>query len=93
MLLYIFSILYDRCHILPLNLYIFLEDNILGKLCHGKNNKVYDHLNPKNMTSKLMLPLVAWGNGIVMIAIFAVVCVVLVGVVLAMMSADKKKKE
>ncbi len=45
------------------------------------------------MTSKLMLPLVAWGNGIVMIAIFAVVCVVLVGTVIAMMSAEKKKEE
>ncbi len=93
MLPYIFSIPYDRCHILPLNLYIFLEDNILDTLCHGKINKVSDHLNPRNMTLKLMLPLVAWGNGIVMIAIFVVVCVVLVGVVLAMMSADKKKKE
>jgi len=45
------------------------------------------------MTSKFMLPLVSWGNGIVMIAIFAVVCVVLVGAVLSMMSADKKKEE
>jgi hypothetical protein len=45
------------------------------------------------MTSKLMLPLVSWGNGTVMIAIFAVVCVVIVGTVIAMMSADKKKEE
>ncbi len=45
------------------------------------------------MTSKLMLPLVSWGNGIVMIAIFALVCVVLVGAVIAMMSTDKKKEE
>ena len=45
------------------------------------------------MTSDLTLPLVAWGYGIALIAIFALVCVVLVGIVLAMMSADKKKNK
>ena len=45
------------------------------------------------MITKLMLPLVSWGNGTVMIAIFAVVCVVLVGTVIAMMSTDKKKED
>ncbi|MGB6150785.1 MAG: hypothetical protein WBG48_02235 [Pricia sp.] len=45
------------------------------------------------MISNLTLPLVAWGYGIVLIAIFALVCMVLVGIVLAMMSADRKKRE
>ncbi|WP_262482311.1 hypothetical protein [Arenibacter certesii] len=37
------------------------------------------------------LPLVNWNNGIVMIAIFAVVCVALVGIVLVFLSSGKKK--
>lgn len=41
----------------------------------------------------MILPLVSWGNGTVMIAIFAVVCVILIGTVIAMMSAGKKKEE
>ncbi|HZJ20663.1 MAG TPA: hypothetical protein VFD35_09975 [Pricia sp.] len=45
------------------------------------------------MSSKLILPLVSWGNGTLMIAIFAVVCVVLIGTVIAMMSAGEKKKK
>ncbi len=40
-----------------------------------------------------MFPLVAWGYGVVLIAIFAVVCVALVAIVLSMMSGDKKKEE
>ncbi|KKM24886.1 hypothetical protein LCGC14_1600570 [marine sediment metagenome] len=45
------------------------------------------------MTSKLILPLVSWGNGTLMIALFALVSVVLIGAVISMMSAGKKKKE
>ncbi|SHJ70096.1 hypothetical protein SAMN04487911_13123 [Arenibacter nanhaiticus] len=37
------------------------------------------------------LPLVNWGNGIIMIAIFGAVCVGLVTVVLLLMYGDKKK--
>ncbi|MFD2789473.1 hypothetical protein KCTC52924_02155 [Arenibacter antarcticus] len=36
------------------------------------------------------LPLVNWSNGIVMIAIFGVVCVALVGIVLVFLSSGKK---
>ncbi|SDE44643.1 hypothetical protein SAMN05421636_10597 [Pricia antarctica] len=45
------------------------------------------------MILKLILPLVSWGNGTMMIAIFALVCAVLIGTVIAMMSGGKKKKE
>ncbi len=45
------------------------------------------------MSSKLILPLVSWGNGTLMIAIFAVICVVLIATVIAMMSAGEKKKK
>ena len=38
-------------------------------------------------------PLVNYGNGIVMIAIFAGVCAGLVGIVLMLMNGDKKKEE
>lgn len=38
------------------------------------------------------LPLVNWSNGIVMISVFAGVCVALVGIVLMLMSGDKKKE-
>jgi len=41
----------------------------------------------------LVLSLVNYGNGIVMIAIFAGVCAGLVGIVLMLMNSDKKKKK
>lgn len=37
------------------------------------------------------LPLVNWNNGIIMIAIFAAVCVGLVTLVLMFINSDKKK--
>ncbi|WP_302848317.1 hypothetical protein [Maribacter dokdonensis] len=39
------------------------------------------------------LPLVNWSNGVVMIAVFAGVCIALVGIVLSFMNTDKKKQE
>ncbi|WP_437369790.1 hypothetical protein [Maribacter litoralis] len=39
------------------------------------------------------LPLVNWSNGVVMIAVFAGVCITLVGIVLSIMNTDKKKQE
>ncbi|TDS12055.1 hypothetical protein DFQ03_3444 [Maribacter caenipelagi] len=44
------------------------------------------------MTS-LHLPLVNWSNGVIMIAVFAAVCITLVGIVLMLMNGDKKKEE
>ncbi len=49
-------------------------------------------LNFIKISSKLILPLVSWENGTLMIAIFTVVCVILIETVLAMMSAGNKKK-
>jgi len=40
-----------------------------------------------------IIPLVDWGMGTVLIAVFAVVCVVLVLVILSLMNSDKKKNE
>jgi hypothetical protein len=40
-----------------------------------------------------ILPLVNWSNGIIMIAIFAVVVLLLVGVTLSLMKGDRKKEE
>jgi hypothetical protein len=37
-------------------------------------------------------PLVNWSNGIVMIAIFAAVCVILVATVLILMNSGRKKE-
>ncbi len=39
------------------------------------------------------LPLFDWSMGVVLIAVFAVVCVVLVLVVFSLMKGDKKKGE
>jgi hypothetical protein len=39
------------------------------------------------------LPLVNWSNGVIMIAVFAAVCITLVGIVLMLMNGDKKKEE
>ncbi len=39
-----------------------------------------------------VLPLVNWGNGIIMIAIFGVVCVALVAALLIFMNSGKKDK-
>lgn len=40
----------------------------------------------------LMLPLVNWGMGVVIIGVFALVCVVLAAVVINMVKSDKKAK-
>lgn len=40
--------------------------------------------------NELVLPLVKWGNGIVMIGVFAAVCVLLVVVVLSLMNSGNK---
>lgn len=39
------------------------------------------------------LPLVSWGNGTFMIAVFAVVCIILVTVVLFLIFNGSKKKK
>lgn len=93
MVVRIFLMENDLCHSAPLMHFLFLRYKILDKAFHGKNSKVFHFKIPKNMISNLTLPLVAWGYGIVLIAIFALVCMVLVGIVLAMMSADRKKRE
>ncbi|CAM1345663.1 hypothetical protein [Tenacibaculum amylolyticum] len=38
------------------------------------------------------LPLVSWSNGAVMIAVFALVCVILIGVVLLLVMGGKRKE-
>lgn len=43
------------------------------------------------MNALHMFPLVAWENGIWMIAVFAVVVIILIGAVLAMMNSGKKQ--
>jgi len=40
--------------------------------------------------SNCILPLVNWGNGIIMIGIFAAVVVLLIVVLLSLMNSDKK---
>ena len=40
-----------------------------------------------------IIPLVDWGMGTALIAVFAVVCVVLVLVILSLMNGDKKKED
>ena len=42
---------------------------------------------------KTIIPLVNWGLGTAIIAVFGVVCVVLVILVLKMVNSDKKKNE
>ena len=52
----------------------------------------YTKLNDQLMTL-MNLPLVNWSNGVIMIAIFAGVCIALVGIVLSFINTDKKKQE
>ena len=40
-----------------------------------------------------LIALYSWNNGVVMIAIFAVVCVTLVAILISFMSSGKKKDE
>jgi len=39
-----------------------------------------------------VLPLVNWGNGIIMIAVFGAVCIALVAALLIFMNSGKKEK-
>lgn len=39
------------------------------------------------------LPLVDWGNGVLMIGVFALVCIILVGLLIYFMSSGGNKKE
>lgn len=39
------------------------------------------------------LPLVNWGNGVFMIAIFAIVCVLLIAAILILVMGGKSKKD
>ncbi|MDO6600483.1 hypothetical protein [Tenacibaculum sp. 1_MG-2023] len=39
------------------------------------------------------LPLVSWGNGVFMIAVFAIVCVLLIGAVLVLVLGGKNKED
>ncbi|MCW5520096.1 hypothetical protein J1N09_09620 [Aureitalea sp. L0-47] len=41
----------------------------------------------------LNIPLVDWGNGVIMIGVFALVVVVLIGVTIYYMSQGKKKED
>ncbi|MFS4416976.1 hypothetical protein [Maribacter sp. 2307ULW6-5] len=40
-----------------------------------------------------LLPLVNWNNGIIMIAVFALVCIILVSVLISLMNSGKKKED
>ena len=40
--------------------------------------------------ASLFLPLVNWGNGIIMIGVFALVVIILVVVLFSLMNSDKK---
>tara|TARA_Y100000815_G_scaffold112220_1_gene100972 strand:+ start:145129 stop:145275 length:147 start_codon:yes stop_codon:yes gene_type:complete len=39
------------------------------------------------------IPLVDWGNGVIMIGVFALVCVILIGVLIYFMSSGSKKED
>lgn len=39
------------------------------------------------------IPLVDWGNGVIMIGVFALVCVILIGVLIYFMSTGGKKQD
>ncbi|MCH3882807.1 MULTISPECIES: hypothetical protein [Tenacibaculum] len=39
------------------------------------------------------LPLVSWGNGVFMIAVFAIVCVLLIAAVLVLVLGGKNKED
>ncbi len=39
-----------------------------------------------------ILPLVSWGNGILIIGVFALVVILLIGAVMSMMNSGKKKE-
>lgn len=41
----------------------------------------------------LAIPLYSWNNGAIMIAIFAIVCITLVGILINFMMGGKKDKE
>lgn len=41
----------------------------------------------------LLIPLYSWGNGVVMILVFAVICTILVAVLINFMSSGKKKDD
>ncbi|HPF95896.1 MAG TPA: hypothetical protein PLZ00_00645 [Mangrovimonas sp.] len=40
-----------------------------------------------------MLPLYSWGNGVVMILVFALICTILVAVLINFMMSGNKKKD
>ena len=40
----------------------------------------------------MIIPLVSWESGTIIIGVFVVVCIVLVGIVVAMVSGGKKKE-
>jgi hypothetical protein len=39
-----------------------------------------------------LVPLVSWGNGILIIGVFALVVILLIGAVMSMMNSGKKKE-
>jgi len=41
---------------------------------------------------QLFFPLVNWSNGIIMIGVFALVCVILVAVLISFVNSERKKK-
>jgi hypothetical protein len=43
--------------------------------------------------SSLVYPLVNWNNGVIMIGVFALVVLILVGVIISFMASGKKKEE
>lgn len=45
-----------------------------------------------DMSIKMILPLVSWENGIWMIGLFAVVCILIIGAVFFMMSNGNKSE-
>ena len=43
--------------------------------------------------TNLILPLFNWTNGVVMISVFALVCIILIGVLINFMTSGKKNDE
>lgn len=39
------------------------------------------------------IPLVDWGNGVLMIGVFALVCIILIAILINFMNSESKKKD
>jgi len=57
-------------------------------------NSIFTLNNFKTLAmTNQMLPLYSWGNGVVMILVFALICTILVAVLINFMMSGNKKKD